>query len=113
VTGKRDRDTLHSCDLWDLPGGATGDECYERVAMKTQAREKKAVQAEERKKAKALKVTSTKAAALQYGSDIAGALTDASHLQKLTVPQLQAVLIFKAVTNHSEAGEESRIACFS
>ena len=28
ATRKRDRDTLNSSDLWDCPGGATADECY-------------------------------------------------------------------------------------
>lgn len=34
----RDRDTLHSFDLWDLLGGAAGDECFSKVKKKTEKR---------------------------------------------------------------------------
>lgn len=30
----RDRGTLHSSELWDFPGGATGNECFVKVKEK-------------------------------------------------------------------------------
>ena len=94
---KRKRETLNSSDLWDLPGGATGDECFEIVKMKVEAREEKAKATAAKKTAAAEKKTEIKAAALEYGAQLAGCLTDASHIKKLSVAQLHATLTFKAV----------------
>ena len=41
---------LHSTDLWDLPGGATGDECFEIVKAKTLAKRAKESEAMANKK---------------------------------------------------------------
>ena len=58
---KRKRETLNSSDLWDLPGGAIGDECFNIVKTKVEARAVKAKATAERKSAAALRKTETKA----------------------------------------------------
>ena len=94
---KRKRDNLNSSDLWDLPGGATGDECFELVKTKVEAREEKAKRTAEKKLAAAQKKTDGKAALLSSGAGLVAVLTDKAHIFKLTVAQLQAALTFKAV----------------
>ena len=92
---KRDRDTLHSCDLWDLPGGATGDECYEKVKVKTDARIQKAAAIQNRKESSVLATKEKRAGSLEYGGAIVHALTDQGQLKKLKLDQLTALLLFK------------------
>ena len=94
---KRSRDTLHSCDLWDLPGGATADECFNIVKTKTEAREAKVSKVAERKEESKKKATAVQAAGLELGSLIVNSVTDSSHVPKLKVDGLRAVLSFKAV----------------
>jgi len=62
---KRSRDTLHSCDLWDLPGGATADECFNIVKTKTEAREAKVSRVAEKKEENKKKAIAVQAAGLK------------------------------------------------
>ena len=62
-----------------------------------EAKEEKAKAKAEKQAASAQKKTESKAAALESGSSLCGLLKDSSHITKLTVPQLQAVLTFKAI----------------
>lgn len=94
---RRKRDTLHSCDLWDLAGGATGDECLSRIEAKKDAQEAKAKQVSSRKAARAKKAEGALALQLAQGAVIVETLTDESHLSKLLLAQLMSLLAFKAV----------------
>jgi hypothetical protein len=95
---KRGRESLHSCDLWDLPGGATGDECFNIVKTKTEAREAKITAAKEKKDASKKKAEASRSADLSLGSLIVNLICDSSHVPKLKVDELRAVLNFKAVS---------------
>lgn len=94
---KRNRDTLHSCDLWDLPGGATGDDCYERVRLKTEERNNKAAATAAKKEQAAAKKQAATAANNDLGSRVCGSLVHAAQLSHLLKPQLEAALAFKGV----------------
>ena len=63
-----------------------------------EAKATKAKGVAEKKSANAQKKSESKAAALEYGAAIVGALKDSSHVMRLTVPQMHAALMFKAVT---------------
>jgi hypothetical protein len=73
-------------------------ECYDRVKVKTDARKAKAASVCANKESAALRITQARSSQLEYGSTIAGMLKDSSHIAKLKVPQLTALLTFKAVT---------------
>jgi hypothetical protein len=94
---KRARDTMHSRDLWDLPGGATADDCFNIVRTKTEAREAKASSVKNKKALTEKKVADSRAAGLSLGSKVVGMLTDSSQVPKLKVDELRAVLQFRAV----------------
>ena len=96
----RDRDTLHSCDLWDLPGGATGDECLARVKAKTEARQDRERQVQERREGKK-KALQLKAASInEKGAETIAKLTFDRSLttwSKLLKSDIESALVFKAI----------------
>ncbi|KAL1514906.1 hypothetical protein AB1Y20_003986 [Prymnesium parvum] len=94
---KRDRDTLHSCDLWDLPGGATGEECMERVRRKTEARQQKEAAAASKKANTAQRRQAASSAANEQGSRVVSALVHTVQVSYLTRANLEAALQFKGI----------------
>ena len=65
---RRAESNLHSTDLWHLPGGATGDECYyEIVKEETLARRARESEAAQRKVARAEMRKSARASAIELG----------------------------------------------
>ena len=88
---------LHSTDLWDLPGGATGDECFEIVKAKTLAKRAKESAAAEKKDARAEARKNAHASANELGATICAGLTSAEDLKKLKVPEIKAALVYKGV----------------
>ena len=65
---RRAESNLHSTDLWHLPGGATGDECYyEIVKEETLARRARESEAAQRKVARAEMRKSASASAIELG----------------------------------------------
>ena len=100
---KRDRDTLHSCDLWDLPGGATGDDCFNLIKTKTEARKAKEVAVAQKKQATAEKKSDTRSEMLQQGSVLMASLKYSEHVNRLSKLDLIAVLTFKGVEFNKNA----------
>ena len=82
VPQKRDCDTLNSSDLWDLPGGATADDCYDRVKNKMDVRLTKAATALANKEASKAKGAATTSSLITYGSMIVPLLADGSHAHR-------------------------------
>ena len=90
---------LHSTDLWHLPGGATGEECFEIVKSKTLAKRAKECQSEAKKQARAEARKERHACANELGADLCAKLTSEEDIKKLKVPELKAVLTYnKGVT---------------
>ena len=88
---------LHSRDLWNLPGGATSDECFEIVKAKTEAKRAK-VDAFKAAKASRMEGKQVRMAAnLALGAQVVASLTHDAQLVKLKVPALVAALAFKGV----------------
>jgi hypothetical protein len=88
---------LHSSHLWHLPGGATGDECFEIVKAKTEAKLAK-VDACKAAKARRLEGKAEKrAASISLGAEVIASLTHVSQVSKLKLPALNAALAFKGV----------------
>ena len=88
---------LHSSDLWDLPGGATGDECFSIVKAKAEAKQAKV---DASKAAKARRVEGRKerwASSLALGSHVVASLCHDAQLSALKLPALQAALALKGV----------------
>ena len=94
---RRAESNLHSTDLWHLPGGATGDECYEIVKEKTLARRAKESEAAQRKAARAETRKSARALANDLGFNICRNLQSDADMKKLKVPELKAALMYKGV----------------
>ena len=98
VGGKRKTEAnLHSTDLWDLPGGATGEECFEIVRAKTLAKRAKESQSAAKKVARAQARKERHASANELGADLCAKLTSEEDIKKLKVPELKAVLTYKGV----------------
>lgn len=93
----RDRDTLHSSDLWDLPGGATGDDCYNKVKAKVEKRRAKEESSRQRKQQRLSKRQQQIQHANALGSRVVSALVHDGQIAKLKVDQLKAALCFKGV----------------
>ncbi|KAL3896596.1 MAG: hypothetical protein SGPRY_013235 [Prymnesium sp.] len=94
----RDRDTLHSSDLWDLPGGATGGECFAKVKEKTEKRKAKEDAARQKKEQRVAQHEQRAATEIELGSRVVSALVhDAQMIPKLKVTQLHAALSFKGI----------------
>lgn len=94
---RKRKKSLHSSDLWDLPGGATADECYMIVKAKTDAQKQKAEAAIQKKQARRNKKQSRTAALNELGGAIAQLLTAEQHVDRLKVAQLQAILTHRAL----------------
>ena len=94
---RRSECNLHSTDLWHLPGGATGDECFEIVKEKTLARRAKESKAAQSKVARVEARKEKQASANQLGANICAKLTSDEDVKKLKVPELKAALIYKGV----------------
>ena len=94
---RRSECNLHSTDLWDRPGGATGDECFEIVKAKTLAKRAKENAAAEKKQARAVLRKEKHASANVLGADICAKLTSDEDVAKLKVTELKAALVYKGV----------------
>ena len=95
---RRAESNLHSTDLWHLPGGATGDECYyEIVKEETLARRARESEAAQRKAARAETRKSARALANELGSNICRNLQSDADMKKLKVPELKAALLYPGV----------------
>ena len=90
---RRAESNLHSTDLWHLPGGATGEQCYEIVKEKTLAKRAKVSEAAQRKAARAETRKSARALANELGSNICRNLQSDADMKKLKVPELKAALM--------------------
>lgn len=90
-------DTLHSSDLWDLPGGATGDECYERVRAKQQQKADAERRKAEKRGQRAANKRQRTADANALGARVVAALKHNSHVGRLLVDQLRAALGYRGV----------------
>ena len=88
---------LHSTDLWDRPGGVTGDECFAIVQAKTLAKRSKEASAKQVKEARAEARKSAHASANALGAQLAANLKSEADIAKLKVGELKAVLTFKGV----------------
>ena len=88
---------LHSTDLWDRPGGVTGDECFAIVQAKTMAKRAKEDGAKQAKEARAEARKSAHASANTRGAQLAANLKSEADVKALKVDELKAVLIFKGV----------------
>lgn len=93
----RERDTLNSSDLWDLPGGATGDDCYRLVKDKVEKRKAKEAATSQRRAKRSANHQERLANTNALGSQVVGALVHDGQIAQLKVPQLQAALTFKGV----------------
>ena len=97
---RREKDTLHSCDLWDLPGGATGDDCYNRVKAKTDARMAKEKEVAERKEGRKQAKQAKAAGVNAKGAEIVAKLTRDRSLNtwsKLLKSDIECALAYKAI----------------
>ena len=88
---------LHSCDLWECAGGATGDECFEIVKAKTLAKRAKESEAVANKKQREAARKEKHASANQLGAGLAAKLKSEADVKALKVDELKAVLTFKGV----------------
>ena len=89
---------LHSTDLWDLPGGATGDQCFESlVKAKTLAKRAKESEAVANKKQREAARKEKHASANQLGAGLAAKIKSEADVKALKVDELKAVLTFKGV----------------
>jgi len=94
---RRAESNLHSTDLWHLPGGATGEQCYEIVKEKTLAKRAKVSEAAQRKAARAETRKNARALANELGFNICRNLQSDADMKKLKVPELKAALMYKGV----------------
>ena len=94
---KRGRETLNSSDLWDLPGGATGEECYQMVKAKTEVRLAKQVSAKRKKEKRINRRQKESADQNELGARVVGALTHEAQTKTLVVAQLRAALAYRSV----------------
>ena len=94
---RRSECNLHSTDLWDRPGGATGDECFAIVKAKTAARRAKDDKAKQAKEARAEARKEKHASANELGAAICIKLTAGADVLKLKVAELKAALVYKGV----------------
>ena len=96
---RRAESNLHSTDLWHLPGGATGEQCYEIVKEKTYtlAKRAKVSEAAQRKAARAETRKNARALANELGSNICRNLQSDADMKKFKVPELKAALMYKGV----------------
>ena len=90
---RRAESNLHSTDLWHLPGGATGEQCYEIVKEKTLAKRAKVSEAAQRKAAREETRKSARTSANELGSNICRNLQSDADMKKLKVPELKAALM--------------------
>ena len=86
---------LHSSDLWNLPGGATGDECFNIVKSKTEAKEAKLASCRGAKAARVQEKQVKMAASLELGQKVVASLSHDAQIAKLKLPAIVAALAFK------------------
>ena len=84
-------------DLWDRPGGATGEECFAIVQAKTAAKRAKESVVAAKKHARVQARKSKHASDNKLGSDTCEKLASEDDIKKLKVPELKAVLTYKGV----------------
>eukprot|EP00965_Chrysotila_dentata_P190607 6173990-Pleurochrysis_carterae.AAC.1 len=90
--------SLNSAHLWNLDGGATGDEVLGIVRELTKAKQHKQQQTIERKRMRAEKQAADKADLLSRGAEVVATLRCASDIARLTVAQLRATIAFRAIS---------------
>ena len=105
---RRRRDVcLHSCDLWDLPGGATGDECFSIVKAKSEGKKAKLDACNAAKARRVEGREGKRAASLALGSQVIASLKHDAQVSALKMPALQAAMAFKGLNvphcRHEEA----------
>jgi len=86
---------LHSSDLWNLPGGATGDECFNIVKSKTEAKEALLASCRAAKAARVQEKQVKMAASLELGQKVVASLSHDAQIAKLKMPAIVAALAFK------------------
>ena len=90
---------LNSADLWDLPGGTTGDDCFRIVQAKTAEKAEKVVASKVKKAKRAAQATERLGGAVARGSHVISLLSHDEHLEALTVREMLDVLAFKGVSS--------------
>ncbi|KAL1526897.1 hypothetical protein AB1Y20_015588 [Prymnesium parvum] len=105
---KRKRDALNSSELWDLPGGATGDDVYRIVEAKTNAKKEQAERAKKKKEDSRQRKSDAWAELLSVGAAIVAKLVAAQHIPRLKVAQLKAILSFRAV-EYSKSAKKAEL----
>jgi len=79
---------LHSSDLWDLPGGATGDECFSIVQAKSEAKKAKIDACNAAKARRVEGREGKRAASLALGSQVIASLQHDAQVSALKLPAL-------------------------
>ena len=92
---KRERAAnLHSCDLWQCEGGATGDECFAIVEKKTNAVQAKKRKVAEGKQQRADARKGRLKSANLLGAKVCSELKSEADINKLKVGEIKAALAF-------------------
>jgi hypothetical protein len=89
--------TIHSRDIWHLPGGATGDEATEIVRESTEAKRAKEASVAAKKQKRAEQQQRKVAEGNALGSRVVQALVHAKQIDQLKVDQLRSALAFRGV----------------
>ena len=109
--GKRTRgEAANSSDLWFYEGGATGDEVFNLVKAKTEAKAAKEQKTKDNKEKRAQARKDRIAAANGMGADKCAVLTSQAQVQKLKVPEIKACLTFKGIPFPKHAKKAGLVA---
>ena len=109
--GKRKRgEAANSSDLWFYHGGATGDEVFNLVKAKTEAKQAKEAKTKANKEKRAQAKKDRLSAANGLGADMCASLLSQAQVEKLKVPELRACLTFRGVPIPKQAKKSELIA---
>ena len=109
--GKRKRgEPANSSDLWFYHGGATGDEVYNLVKAKTEARLAKEAQTKANKEKRAQDKKDKVQAANGLGASMFAKLTCLAEVEKLKVPELTGCLTYRGVPIPQKAKKADLVA---
>ena len=109
--GKRTRgEAANSSDLWFYEGGATGDEVFNLVKAKTEAKAAKEQKTKDNQEKRAQARKDRIAAANGMGADKCAVLTSQAQVQKLKVPEIKACLTFKGIPFPKQAKKADLVA---
>jgi len=84
----RDRDTLHSSDLWDCPDGVTGDVAMQKIQAKKEKRLEKEASSQRRKEQRTEQRLERDETANELGSRVVAGLVHLGQINRLLKPQL-------------------------